>query len=61
MSGTIHLCDITNKKTFMLVPEEQLTPFYNLPNKPENELNQKSIEFLLSNFNKRFNSSGLGF
>lgn len=34
-----------NKKTFMLVPEEQLTPFYNLPNKPENELIRSDIVY----------------
>ena len=34
-----------NKKTFILVPEEQLTPFYNLPNQPEKELIRSDIVY----------------
>jgi len=51
-----------NKKTFMLVPEEQLTPFYNLPNKPENELIRSDIVYFKnSNGGKVFSVGSITF
>ena len=51
-----------NKKTFMLVPEEQLTPFYNLPNKPENELIKSDIVYFKnSNGGKVFSVGSITF
>ena len=47
-----------NKKNFMLVPEEQLTPFYNLPNKPLNELICAEIVYFQNEKNGKVFSVG---
>ena len=42
----------------MLVPEEQLTPFYNLPNKPLNELICAEIVYFKNESNGKVFSVG---